>query len=339
VTNAFNCQHSKGQASCKMLALTTTDALTLIDPITLKSAPSSVPSCQLLLSRPTASSWSPDNSSLFISSSSDIHKYEPSSNSLHHIYSTSNSDSISHLVAKDKGGTLIFSVSQIIHVLDCSSGKITQSYDSHKSPITSLALSNDSTLLATASAGAAHVHNLTHGSYTVLRGLPLPGTTINACVFHPHSRTRLLLGVGRQLLVYDSTRPSGPMKTIAMSESTTGEINYVACSPFSKTLVAFATSAGNVFLVDLEKEKGYVMCLFRLYRISFITPVLAFLALFASRSQSLALHSLRRAGVSMLAQKTANSSSSTCVPLTSRQRRLSSVTLKPESRIYVFKCV
>lgn len=46
---------------------------------------------------------------------------------------------------------------------------------------------------------------------------------------------------------------------IPMSEGTMGEIDFVACSPFSKTLVAFATTAGSVFLVDLEKEKAYVV--------------------------------------------------------------------------------
>jgi len=244
---------------CKMLALVTTDALTLIDPATLKNAPSSVPSCQNLLSKPIATACAPDNSTLFIASASNIQRYDPSSNSLHIVHSTDSVDSITHFLAKDKGNTLIFSSSQIVHVLDCTSGNISKSFDSHKAPITSLALSNDCTLLATTSAGAAHVHNLSHSSHTVLRGLPLAGANVNTCAFHIHSRTRLLLGVGRHLLVYDITRPSGPLKTITMSDGITGEVDFVACSPFSKTLVAFATIAGHVFLVDLDKEKSYVV--------------------------------------------------------------------------------
>jgi protein NEDD1 len=242
----------------KMLALTTTDALTVIDAPTLKNAPSSVSSCQTLLSKPVASSWPSDSNSLFIASASSIHQYDLSSNSLHQIYSAKRADSILHLVSKDNGNAHIFSVSNTVHVLEGSSGRITQTFESHKSPITSLALSNDCTLLATTSAGAAHVHHLANGSHTVLRGLPPANTKINTCLFHTHSRTRLLLSAGRQLLVYDTTRPSGPMKTIAMADSIPGAIDFIACSPFSKTLAAFATTGGNVCLVDLEKEKAYV---------------------------------------------------------------------------------
>jgi protein NEDD1 len=46
------------------------------------------------------------------------------------------------------------------------------------------------------------------------------------------------------------------MKVIPMSDATSGEIVGLTCSPFSKTLVAVATSGGNVGLVDLDKEKG-----------------------------------------------------------------------------------
>jgi protein NEDD1 len=241
-----------------MLALATTDALVLLDAQILKHAPSSAPSCQSLIDRPTSSTWSADNTCLFLASSSAIHKYDPLANSLQRIHSTNGSEQISQIVAKDKGNTLIFSVGQLTQVLEYSSGKISQTFDSHKSPITSIALSNDSSLLASTSTGAAHVYNLTLGSHTVLRGLPAVGVRINTCVFHTHTRTRILLGAGRQLLVYDTTRPSGPVKVIPMSDSSMGEIGCVACSPFSKTLVAFATTAGNVSLVDLDKEKACV---------------------------------------------------------------------------------
>jgi protein NEDD1 len=171
------------------------------------------------------------------------------------LYCTIDDVPISNILSKDKG-SLIFSAGEDIHVLDCGSvPKISQTFDSHKTPVTSLSLSNDTSLLSSTSAAAAHVHNLSLGSHTVLRGLPLGGH-ISTSVFHPQLRTRLLIGVGKQLVVYDTTRPSGPMKTVALSETSSGDIIAIACSPFSKTLVAVATTGGSVGLVDLEKEKG-----------------------------------------------------------------------------------
>ncbi|TFK44811.1 WD40-repeat-containing domain protein [Crucibulum laeve] len=243
-----------------MLAIAATGTLTIADLASLKRAPSSLPSCLSLIHAPTASAWSPDNTSLYIASSNAIHRYDTHSNSLTDVYSLKEEDSATHLVVKDKT-ILIFSISDKIHVLECesSSSKISQTIDSHKSPITSLSLSNDSTLLASSSANAVHVHNLSLGSHIVLRGLAsLSGQAISTCVFHPHSRTRLLVGAGRQLIVYDTTRPSGPLKSITMNEGIVGDIVSVACSPFSKTLVAASTTRGHVALMDLEKEKSLV---------------------------------------------------------------------------------
>ncbi|KAJ7156041.1 WD40-repeat-containing domain protein [Mycena crocata] len=232
-----------------MLALTTTQQLSIVDPQSLRRPPSSLPSCLSLLAPCTASAWSPDNLSLFLSSPSGIHQYNPTFNTLSDIYSSP--EPIAHLVCKTKS-SLAFATGDKIHILE--STKVVQTFDSHKAPITSLALSND--LLASTSAGAAHVHNLLLGSHTALRGLNLAGQRITTCAFHPHSRARLLLGVGKQLLVYDTTRPSGPVKTIPMNDTSTGDIVSVACSPFSKTLVAVASANGSVGLVDLDKDKA-----------------------------------------------------------------------------------
>jgi protein NEDD1 len=46
------------------------------------------------------------------------------------------------------------------------------------------------------------------------------------------------------------------MRSIALNEANSGDIIAIACSPFSKTLVAVATTGGYVVLIDLEKEKG-----------------------------------------------------------------------------------
>jgi protein NEDD1 len=253
VTSAFfgSVYAFKHSFSTTMLAATTTDTLCITDPAVLKKAPSSIPSCLDLINPPTASSWSFDNAFLYLSSAHTIHKYDPSLNTLTNVYTSDGRDSITHLVLKDKG-TLLFAVGDKIQVLE--GGKVTRTFDSHKSSVTSLSLSNDSTLLASTSTGAAHVYNLSLGSHTVLRGLT--GQSIHACTFHPHARTRLLLACGKQLMVYDTTRPSGPSKTVVMSESVSGNITSVACSPFSKTLVAVATSGGFVGLIDLEKEKA-----------------------------------------------------------------------------------
>jgi len=240
-----------------MLALSTTQALTLVE-VVLKNPPSSVTSGQPFPSPPTASVWSQDNTKLFVAFPDSIQQYSPSGSHTSKMYSSR--DTITSLTAKDIGHALVFSESNNIHVLEYGSGtgKVTQTFTSHKSPINALSLSNDSTLLASISSSAVHVHNLSLGSHTILRGLPQSSGPITTCAFHLHSRTRILLGQRKQLLIYDTTRPSGPVKVIPMSDASSGDIVAVACSPFSKTLIAVATSGGNVGLVDLDKEKGYV---------------------------------------------------------------------------------
>ncbi|KAJ7774756.1 WD40-repeat-containing domain protein [Mycena metata] len=228
-----------------MLAITTT-ALSLVDPATLKRPPSSLPSCLSLLEPCTASAWSPDNLYLFLASAHAIHQYNPVLNTLTEIHSSE--EPVTHLVCKTKS-SLIFATANKIHVFE--STEVVQTFDAHQSPITSLALSGD--LLASTSTGAAHVQNLLLGTQTVLRGL---SGQITTCAFHTHSPARLLLGAGKQLLVYDTTRPSRPVKTVPMNDTTTSDIVAVACSPFSKTLVAVASASGSVGLVDLDKEKG-----------------------------------------------------------------------------------
>ncbi|KAF9014156.1 WD40-repeat-containing domain protein [Cyathus striatus] len=240
-----------------MLAITTTDVLATLDPVVLKKPPSSIPSCLELIHTPTASSWSTDNSFLYLASDQVIHRYDPTLNSLSDIFSQAAGYTITNLVSKGKS-TLIFSSGERIHVLDSigSSPQVSQTFDSHKSAITSLSISNDSTLLASTSAAAVHVHNISLGSHTVLRGLALAGQTITICSFHPHSRTRLLVGAGTQFMVYDTTRPSSPLKSISLGDVSSGEIVGISSSTFSKTLVAVATSGGQVCLIELDKDKG-----------------------------------------------------------------------------------
>lgn len=52
-------------------------------------------------------------------------------------------------------------------------------------------------------------------------------------------------------------RPSSPLKIVHIPGD--GDIVGVSASPFSKTLVATVTSNGDVALVDLDKDNGYVI--------------------------------------------------------------------------------
>ncbi|KAJ3850435.1 WD40-repeat-containing domain protein [Lentinula lateritia] len=238
-----------------MLAITSTEALSILDHIVLKKAPSSYPSTLALLSPPVASSWSSDNKFLFISSANTIHKYDAEHHSLVDIFSTS--EAITSLVVKGKS-PVIFGAGERVHVLECgSTTKISQTFVSHKDSVKSLSLSCDSTLLASTSSKAAYVHNLTLISHTALRGLPVSDQqSITTCAFHSHARTRLLLGIGKKVVIYDINRPSGPAKVIPLSDTSFGDICAISCSPFSKTLVAVATTGGTLGLIDLDKEKG-----------------------------------------------------------------------------------
>ncbi|KAJ7063231.1 WD40-repeat-containing domain protein [Mycena amicta] len=228
-----------------IVALATANGLALVETSTLRRPPSSLPTSITLLAPPTASAWSTNQ--LFLASANTIHQYNPTANALTAIFSAD--ADISHLVCRSTS-TLVFATADTIHVLESS--KLTRTLDSHKSPVTSLSLSNDS--LASTSSSAVHLHDLTTGKLTVLRGLG--GQTITTCAFHPHTPAKLLVGVGRKLVIFDTTRPSGPSKTIPLNDTTRGEIISVACSPFSKTLVAVATKGGHIGLVDLDKEKG-----------------------------------------------------------------------------------
>ncbi|KZT69841.1 YVTN repeat-like/Quino protein amine dehydrogenase [Daedalea quercina L-15889] len=241
-----------------MLAVATTSTLHVSDPQSLRRATIIAPACTLD-SPPTCYAWAPDNSCLILAQSYSISRYDTSGTLTGALFdgSTGGAGPITALVAKDRGNTVIFGAGERVHVLDAHSGKISKTFDTHKASVMSLSLSNDASLLASASANAVHVHNLTHGSHTVLRGIP-SGESVTTCEFHPHARTRLLVGTGAQILVYDTTRPSGPLKTITVGarKDVSGEVVAIASSPFSKTLVAVACSGGAIALVDLEKEKG-----------------------------------------------------------------------------------
>jgi len=60
------------------------------------------------------------------------------------------------------------------------------------------------------------------------------------------------------VVIYDTTKPSGPIKAITLDASMGGDIVSLVCSPFSKTLCAVATGSGHIALIDIEKDKSFV---------------------------------------------------------------------------------
>ncbi|KAF9227567.1 WD40 repeat-like protein [Gyrodon lividus] len=236
-----------------MLAVATRSGISLFNSASLQIPLSSFPVSSSL--ECSANAWSPDNSQLYLANSTCIKKYTPSESLLEEVYS--GSYPVTCLAVKSESNTVFFAAGNKVWSVDCafSPGKAISLLEAHKSPVTAISISNDCTLLASVSTSAVLVHNLSLSSHTLLRGLP-DGKVVTCCMFHQHSRTRLLLGVGKEVVIYDSTRPSGPLKLIRIPGSSLGNIVGIAASPFSKTLVTAATSNGDVALVDLDKDNG-----------------------------------------------------------------------------------
>ncbi|KAG1890793.1 WD40-repeat-containing domain protein [Suillus subluteus] len=238
-----------------MLALVTTTTLALASPVTLKNPPSLLPISQPLPSQYFASAWSPDNSSLYLASPFNIDRFIISESRLDEpTYVQSKEEEEINAMAVTPSGNVVLGVGRKAIVLEYVTGstKVLKTFESHGATITALAVSNDSTLIASASSKGVHIHDLlVPAKHT---SLPLPTSaprSVSTMTFHPHVRTRLLLGLGRDMLVYDVEKPSAPVKPITMGRDVVG----IACSPFSKTLVAVA-STDSVGLVDLDKDKG-----------------------------------------------------------------------------------
>ncbi|KAF7440225.1 hypothetical protein PC9H_000569 [Pleurotus ostreatus] len=248
-----------------MLAVSTAGALLIAEPHSLKRD-TVTPLIDLSIS-PNSCAWA-NGSTVYLSSDEAIYRYDCVAGSLDPVMSLAEPNS--RVLVKD-GSSLIVSDGRKVHVVDVK-GKTTQTLESHTSVISSISLSNDASLLASATSAVVHVYNLATGSNSVLRGLALAGQSIGACAFHSHSRTRLLLGIGRQFVVYDTTRPSSPVKTIPLDTSSSGDINAISSSPFSKSLVAVSTTGGYLGLIDLEKEKG----LFRTLNLGVAVPSMSF---------------------------------------------------------------
>ncbi|KDQ21801.1 hypothetical protein BOTBODRAFT_40457 [Botryobasidium botryosum FD-172 SS1] len=229
-----------------LAAVSTSSALKVIDPSSMDIT--SIESDSYY----TALAWSPDNTFLFAATPSGIDKISTEGVFKDIVFRQSEGDSpIRSVLAMDKGNTVVFSRGTEVCFWDVHASKMTDVFTSHTSPIISLTLNNDETLLASTTVTATHVHNLTHKSHTMLKHHP-SGTT--SSLFHFHRRTILCLVSPRAFVVYDTTRPSAPMKTVTISSG----MSQVACSPWSKNLFATSGSCGLLSLIDLDKEKSVI---------------------------------------------------------------------------------
>lgn len=245
-----------------MLAVATTEHLLLSPTASLKRTPSLLSSNpKISIPRPLAGTWSSDNSTLFLVFSDGIRTYVDRGATEDIIFSSSDEEELQGCIVVKDNGAIVCALSNKIAVLEStlssSNYAIVRTIDVHTSPVTSLAVSNDGVALASTSQTMVYIHDLEIGSHTALRGLPQSSEEPSLCTFSPHFRTKLIVGSGQVLYVYDITRPSSPVKTIPLGSGADGDVVSLACSPFSKTLVAVACEGGTVHLVDLEKEKGY----------------------------------------------------------------------------------
>ncbi|KAG2064111.1 WD40 repeat-like protein [Suillus decipiens] len=240
-----------------MLALVTTTALALASPVTLKNPPSLLPITQSLSSQYFASAWSPDNAYLYLASPFSIDRFIISQSRLDEaIYVQSEEEGEINAMAVTPSGNIVLGAGKKVIVLEHTAGsaKMLKTFESHGTTVTALAVSNDSTLVASASSKGVHIHDLLVSAKHTHTSLPLPAgalRSVSTMTFHSHVRTRLLLGLGHDLFVYDVDKPSASVKPISIGRKVVG----IACSPFSKTLVAVA-STDHVGLVDLDKDKG-----------------------------------------------------------------------------------
>ncbi|KIJ44383.1 hypothetical protein M422DRAFT_252391 [Sphaerobolus stellatus SS14] len=255
------------------LAITTNTALSLTDGAFSKRQTNSN-DFQTVFTQisPIAQTWSHDNQIIYVASSKAIHSFTPGKEDFTTVYqATKGSPLQPTLVSRDKS-SIIFAQGSNIQLLNVgiTPAKVSGSLIGHSTPITSLSLSHDSTLLASSSAsGTLCVHNLAHNSLTVLKGFSSGTSSKNIiCSFHPHTRTRLLIGSGKTLTVYDVSRPTAPIKSIQLAERDSsgvipslGHVVAISCSPFSKGLTAVAFNSGSLALVDLEKERSLLKVL------------------------------------------------------------------------------
>ena len=194
---------------------------------------------------------------LYVATTDSVNRYDASGTLIKSLWLLSDSDDIplddvGGLAVKDKG-TLILSMGNMVHMVEHSSSassptKVVQALPVHpnSNPIHALSLCHVSTLLTVASPNAVVVHNLALGAQTMLRKLR---GRVAVCTFHVHLRVCLLLGISHKLVIYDIKRPSGPSRVTSIGDGVTGDVAAMACSLYSKTLIAVMCGGGYIALV------------------------------------------------------------------------------------------
>lgn len=123
----------------------------------------------------------------------------------------------------------------------------------------SLALSNDKELLSITTESDITVYNLISNVSTPLNVRHLPAA-FGRSAFHPLRRTTLITICGKQLVVFDSNKPTSPPKVVALSPMS--RVVDMAFIPSGKGLLAAANERGGVYIVDIEKDKPLVIVYF-----------------------------------------------------------------------------
>lgn len=115
-----------------------------------------------------------------------------------------------------------------------------------------MTLSKDKELLAIATEGTIAVYNLLTNVSASLNPRHLPGP-VECVVFLASKPTTLVAACGSQLIIFDTTKPNTPLKTITLPA--TCQVVDMGCLSSGRGYLAVATEEGAVYIIDIEKEK------------------------------------------------------------------------------------
>lgn len=249
-----------------MLALTAGKRLVLTDHTSLKILTKSKvrEERNTLDIEPTALAWTHDGSGLFLATDGAIRKYDRTGR-FERVVCCYQGASSRLLAVMADGSSLFYANGDHAVQVAFTTGETTLASGTLSSPILSISLSNDDTTLAICSKFECVLRNLSDSTQVSLGGFPTDTVTnIRTCTFHSHHCKRLFIGCGRYLLIFDTTVPSRPIKTVKLQEraSTRRPLENVECiasSPFSDNLVAVGYSHGLIGLAEIKRGKMYIL--------------------------------------------------------------------------------
>jgi len=227
------------------LVAVTTAELVLLDP---KLGSATAPT-RSSLTGPLAAAC--DGTSVYIASAGGVAKYGRESAT--HLFSFAD-DALPVCALAAQDGLVCVARDMLIDVYQTGMVAPSETLGGHASPITSLALSRDGALLASASR-TLHVYDLASSARTIFRGLPNDSAACSMVKFHPTREHTLFSAFGRQLLVHNLLAPDAPVSALQVGSGSRGDIVDIDCSPFSHSLIAVASAGGLIGIIDLDKEK------------------------------------------------------------------------------------